>query len=67
MSSREFAEYAAVSWATVKRFELCEGVPRSRGGTLKRVKLAFEEAGIEFLGDPVRSPGVRLRARSPSD
>jgi hypothetical protein len=61
MSSREFAEFAGVSWATVKRFELCEGAPQSRGGTLERVKSSFEAAGVEFIGDPVASPGVRLR------
>jgi len=60
MTSREFAEFAGVSWATVKRFELCEGVPQSRGGTLERAKSTLEAAGIEFIGDPVTSPGVRL-------
>ena len=63
LSSREFAEFANVSWATVKRFEECDGIPPSRSGTLVRVKGALEEAGIEFLGDPVTSPGVRLCRR----
>lgn len=61
LTSREFADVAGVSWATVKRFELCEGIPQSRGGTLQRVRAALEQAGIEFIGDPVASPGVRLR------
>lgn len=62
MTSREFSEAAEVSWATVKRFELCDGVPQSRSGTLERAQNALEAAGIEFIGDPVTSPGVRLRA-----
>ena len=60
VSSREFADFSGVSWATVKRFEECHGIPPSRMGTLERVKAALEQAGIEFLGDPVASPGVRL-------
>jgi hypothetical protein len=61
VTSREFAATAGVSWATIKRFELCAGIPQSRSGTLERVKSALEAAGIEFLGDPIASPGVRLR------
>lgn len=45
----------------MKRFEEGNGIPPSRGGTLERVKAALEHAGIEFLGDPVTSPGVRWR------
>jgi hypothetical protein len=51
---------SAVGWATIRRFEEAEGIPVSRSGTLVRVKIALEEAGIEFIGDPVTSPGVRL-------
>lgn len=61
LSSREFAAIGEVSWATVKRFEEVDGVPPSRGGTLERVRAALEAAGIEFIGDPLTSPGVRLR------
>ena len=60
VTSREFAETAGVSWATIKRFELCAGIPQSRAGTLERVRSALESAGIEFIGDPIASPGVRL-------
>lgn len=55
------SERAQVSWATVKRFEEAEGIPPSRSGTLEKVKAALEAAGIEFIGDPTKSPGVRLR------
>lgn len=62
MSSGDLAALASVSWATIQRFETACGVPPSRGGTLERVKAALEAAGVEFIGDPVSSPGVRLRS-----
>lgn len=60
ISANELAEMANVTWRTVQRFEAADGIPPSRSGTLERVKAALEQAGIEFLGDPVASPGVRL-------
>lgn len=61
MSSKQLAKFTGVSWATVKRFEEVEDIPPSRSGTLERVQRALEDAGIEFIGDPVSSPGVRLK------
>lgn len=61
LSSRELADLSGVSWATIKRFEDVEGVPPTRSGTLERVKEALESEGIGFIGDPIKSPGVRLR------
>jgi predicted transcriptional regulator len=63
ISADELARNAGISWATVQRFESAPGIPLSRGGTLERVQLALETAGIEFIGDPLQSPGVRLRRR----
>ena len=63
ISADELARRSGVSWATIQRFESAPGIPPSRGGTLERVKAALEEAGIDFIGDPVASPGVRLRQR----
>ena len=63
LTAAELAKLAGVSWATVQRFEAEEGIPRSRGKTLDSVKAALEAAGIEFIGDPVFSPGVRLRRK----
>ena len=59
----ELADMADVTWKTVQRFEAADGVPPSRAGTLERVQSALERAGIEFLGDPVVSPGVRITQR----
>ena len=61
MSADSLATRAGVGLATIKRFEASEGSPPSRGGTLRNVQAALERAGIEFIGDPISSPGVRLR------
>ncbi len=60
-SAEELSELAEVSWNTIQRFEAASDIPTSRSGTLERIKAALEEAGVEFTGDPVASPGVRLR------
>lgn len=62
ISAAELAVQADVNWKTVQRMEAAEGVPPSRAGTLERIQAVLEEAGIEFIGDPVASPGVRLRS-----
>ena len=63
LSSQQLAELSGVGWATIKRFEDASGVPPSRSGTLERVVEALEAEGIEFIGDPDKSPGVRLNRR----
>ena len=59
----ELAGLAAVTLRTIQRFEGVQSVPASRSGTLERVKAALEAEGIEFLGDPITSPGVRLNRK----
>ena len=63
ISAAKLGARAGVTWKTVQRFESVEGVPASRGGTLERVKAALEAEGIEFIGDPITSPGVRLNRK----
>lgn len=63
VSSKQLAGMSGVGWATVRRFEEADGIPPSRSGTLERVKAALEDAGVDFIGDPVTSPGVQLRKR----
>ncbi|OYU73871.1 MAG: transcriptional regulator [Alphaproteobacteria bacterium PA3] len=60
ISSQALSELSDVGWATIRRFEEGSGIPPNRGGTLARVASALERAGIEFFGDPIQSPGVRL-------
>jgi len=44
------------------RLESFEGVPASNFKTLESVKLAFEKAGVEFIGTPENGAGVRWKA-----
>jgi hypothetical protein len=60
ISAAELAEISGIDWATVQRFETAVGVPKSRSGTLAKVKETLEAAGIIFLGDATTSPGVQL-------
>lgn len=64
ITAEELAELSNVGWATIQRFESSPEVPKAKGGTLERVVDALKEAGVEFLGDPIESPGVRLRRKS---
>lgn len=64
LSSKELAELTGVSWATIKRFEGVDEVPRSRSGTLERVKVALEAHGVAFIGEPECEPGVQRQDRS---
>lgn len=63
ITSPELSERSGVSRPTIQRLESVDGIPPSRGSTLERVKQALEAEGIEFIGDPITSPGVRLHAR----
>jgi len=64
MTAEELSELCNAGWATIQRFESSSGIPKTKGGTLDRVVKALEKEGIEFLGDPIESPGVRLRRKS---
>ena len=66
MSAAELATLSHVTLKTVQRFEGEPAIPPSRSGTLQRVRAALEHLGIEFLGEPEHSPGVRL-TRAPQD
>ena len=61
ISAKQLSEASDVPLRTIQRFETSDGIPPSRSGTLERVKAALEAQGVEFIGDPVTSPGVRLR------
>lgn len=64
MSGTELSNRAGVGWSTVQRFESSDEVPQSKGGTLEKIKEALESCGIEFIGDPIKAPGVQLRRPS---
>jgi transcriptional regulator with XRE-family HTH domain len=64
ISATELAEASGVDLRTIQRFESAVGVPKSRSGTLNRIKETLEGAGITFLGDPLTSPGIQLKRRT---
>lgn len=64
ISATQLAEASGVDLRTIQRFESVVGVPKSRSGTLSRIKKTLENAGIIFLGDPLASPGVQMRSTS---
>ena len=62
-SGEELAAKCDVSLKTLRRYEPQEGIPAGSTSTLLRIKSVFEEAGVEFLGDPLVNPGVMLRLK----
>ena len=63
-SALVLAEKSSVGVATIRRYEATDGIPDGRVGPLLKVKQTLEAAGIEFIGDPVSSPGVRLKPKA---
>ena len=59
MEQTQLAERAGVSVETIKRLEGAEGPLAAQYDTLKKIRTAFEFAGVEFTDDADR-PGVRL-------
>ena len=62
-SAQDLADKSSVAVVTVRRYELAEGVPDGRVVPLMKIKMTLEAAGIEFIGDPLESPGVRLHLK----
>jgi DNA-binding transcriptional regulator YiaG len=65
-SSKELSQISGVGTATLKRYEVVEGVPNANVKTLSLIKKTLEEAGIEFIGTPEDDPGVRLLTNPPA-
>jgi len=62
-SMQALAERSGVSLITIKRYEAASGIPEGKVIQLMKIKTALEAAGIEFIGDPLESPGVRLNLK----
>ena len=54
------AEKSGIGITTLRRYEVQEGIPAANTSVLMSIKQCFEDAGIEFTGDPVNNPGVVL-------
>ena len=61
-TAEDLANAAEVGVATIRRMEVLDGVPTGNVKTLIAIQQALEGAGIEFIGSPDASPGVRLRS-----
>jgi len=57
-SGQELAVKSGVGVATLRRYELQEGIPAANTSVLLSIKNCLENHGIEFTGDPLTHPGV---------
>ena len=62
-SAIELANRSGVGSASIKRYEVQDGVPVANTKNLMSIRNALENAGIEFTGDPLVNPGVTLRIK----
>ena len=57
-TAAQLADVSGVGVATVRRIELAEKLPSSNVKTIELIRVAFESAGIIFVGSPNNDPGV---------
>ena len=62
-SRSDLAVNSGVGLSALMRIEVGNAVPRGQVKTLESVQLAFETAGIEFIGSPENGAGVRWREK----
>ena len=56
----ELANRSGVGSASIKRYEVQDGVPVANTKNLMAIRNALEDAGVSFTGDPLVNPGVTL-------
>jgi transcriptional regulator with XRE-family HTH domain len=59
-SAADLSRASGVSLPTIKRLELGQGVPSIGVELLAAIQASLEGAGVQFLGEPDRGPGVCL-------
>ena len=62
-SAADLAKASGVGPATIRRYEMQDGIPTGNTSTLVSIQSALEQVGIEFTGDPLVNPGVTLRIK----
>lgn len=60
VTAKELADLSGIGVATIRRFELMDGVPSGNARSLQAIQEALEALNIEFIGTPDNCPGVRL-------
>ena len=61
ITAAELAKRSGVGIATIRRFELMDGIPSGNARSIDLIQKALEEGGVEFIGTPDQQPGVRLK------
>ena len=64
-SQSDLARHSNVSEPTIARLESIDGELRGRAGTARKIRIALESAGVEFVDENGGGPGVRLRKAPP--
>ena len=62
-SADDLAAASKIGVATIRRFEMQDGVPAGTVRILDALKSTLEAAGVEFIGSPYDASGVRLRPK----
>lgn len=63
-SQSDLAQHSGVSEPTVARLESADGELGGREATARKIQVALETNGIEFIEENGGGPGVRLRKRT---
>ena len=67
LSAKDLAEMSGVGVATIRRYEMQNGIPSGNAQNLFKLKTVLEAQGIEFVGDPLTNPGVFLHINEKID
>ena len=59
-SISKLSQRSSVSVSTIKRLESEEGLKKATEANLRLIRETLQGAGIEFIGDELNGPGVRL-------
>jgi transcriptional regulator with XRE-family HTH domain len=62
LSVNELASLSEVSPSTIRRLESQVDYNSPNQNTVTKLKTSLELKGIEFLGNPEKDPGVRLKS-----
>ena len=62
-SAIELANRSGVGSASIKRYEVQDGVPVANTKNLMAIRNTLEHAGVQFTGDPLVNPGVILNLK----
>lgn len=64
-SAADLAKASGVGESTIRRMETATGVPPASARGLAALQRALEGAGVDFIPQDSRGPGVRLREPLP--